>query len=156
MNGRKLFVLILVALFASQTIFVFSSGSMNYTNFSAPKSSLPREDELLELNAVSGVENVKSNVMRDGGFEEDDSYDGPEHFWYWGTGYEISNASYQDDIHSGSYGMLYSIQGTDQQSSNTYLSRSLTNIPERVYLDQDISLDMWFKVKSNPDFASNA
>ncbi|MEE9572527.1 MAG: hypothetical protein V3W20_05745, partial [Candidatus Neomarinimicrobiota bacterium] len=156
MNGRKLFVLILVALFASQTIFVFSSGSMNYTNFSAPKSSLPREDELLEINAVSGVENVKSNVIRDGGFEEDDSYDGPEHFSYWGTGYEISNASYQDDVHSGSYGMLYSIQGTDQQSSNTYLSRSLTNIPERVYLDQDISLDMWFKVKSNPDFASNA
>ncbi|MCK5047492.1 MAG: hypothetical protein KAS22_12980, partial [Candidatus Heimdallarchaeota archaeon] len=80
MNGKKSFVLILVALFASQTIFIFSSGSMNYTNFSAPKSSLPREDEMLELNAVSGVENIKSNVMRDGGFEEDDSYDGPEHF----------------------------------------------------------------------------
>ncbi|TET30666.1 MAG: hypothetical protein E3J70_04025 [Candidatus Heimdallarchaeota archaeon] len=156
MNGRKSFILILVALFASQTIFVFSSGSMNYTYFSAPKSSLPREDELLELNAVSGVENIKSNVMRDGGFEEDDSYDGPEHFWYWGTGYEICNSTYQDDVHGGSYGMFYSVQGTDQQSSNIYIGRGLTYIPERAYLDQDISLDMWFKVKSNPDFTSNA
>jgi hypothetical protein len=158
MNVKKSLGIILLVLFSSQLFLVSSSNNMKYSSLSA--QPLQSSESLEEFNfvteAVPGVEIVKQNVKRNGGFEEVDSYNGPEYYGYGGSGYAISNASYQDDVHSGSYGYYYSIQGTEQYSSSFYSSRYLSSIPERAYLVQDISLDMWFKNKANPDISNGA
>lgn len=158
MKISKSFGIIFVILFTSQMLLIHSSGNIKYTNFSAQQdeSSTPYEEITFISEAAPGFENIKSNVIRDGGFEEIDSDGGPEYFYYGGDGYEISNATYQDDVHFGSYGLFVSAEGTYQISTTTYSGRSLTSVVPYLYLDQDITLDMWFKVKANPDIASGA
>jgi hypothetical protein len=157
MNFKKSLGIFLFVLFTSQIFLVVSSRNMLYANFSAKQTEpSPFEEITFVSEAVPGVENVKSNIVRNGGFEEDDYVDGPEYFGYWGDGYEICNASYQDDVHGGSYGLYLAAKGTDQFAPNVYCSRSLTLIPERAYLVEDIALDLWFKVKANPDINEGA
>ncbi|NHJ32582.1 MAG: hypothetical protein FK732_06950 [Asgard group archaeon] len=158
MKISKSFGILLVILFSSQIFLVVSSGNMNYTNFSAnqTESSSPFEEITFISEAGPGFENVKGNIMRDGGFEEINAYGGPEHYWYGGSGYQFSNASYKDDVHGGLYGLYYGAKGTDQFYTEARTSRYLPYIPERAYLIQDISLDVWIKPKANPDISTDA
>ena len=64
------------------------------------------------------------------------------------------NASYQDDKYSGSYSMYTYALGTDQFGSYIYNYKSLTDFSHPPYLVDDLSLDLWFKTKSNPDLTS--
>jgi len=158
MNIKKSFGIILLILFTSQIFLIFSSNNIENTTLSTQSLKISQSLEEIYFNPKAGIgfEPVKSNIMRDGGFEEDDAVDGPKYFYYYGSGYEVSNASYQVDVHSGSYGYYLSVKGTDQYPCSSFSSRYLPSIPERAYLVEDISLDMWFKNKANPDISNGA
>ncbi len=158
MNVRKSFGIIFVILFTSPLFLIHTSGNMKYTSFIAQQNETftPYEEITFITKAAPGFENIKSNVIRDGEFEEVGSDNDPVYFNYGGDAYEISNASYQDDVHGGSYAMYYSAEGTDQLSTTTYTGRSLTSTLPYVYLDDDLALDMWFKIKANPNLAQGA
>ena len=111
--------------------------------------------DVFTADAPPGTEVIKSNLFRDGSFEEDDGNGGPSEFYDYGSGHSLANYSYQDEVHSGSYGARLSALGTSQYSSDISDSRTFDYFPERAYLDQDITMDFWFNAKANPDIADN-
>ncbi|NHJ49937.1 MAG: hypothetical protein FK733_19250 [Asgard group archaeon] len=104
----------------------------------------------------SGMEIVKTNTFSEGGMEEENSNGEPEALYGYGTGNNYANHSYQDEVYSGSYGAKISSRGSLQYSSSHYTYRYLPDISERSYLDEDITLDMWYNAKANPDFTRGA
>ncbi len=105
---------------------------------------------------VGGTERIKTNVFRDGGCEVEGAYGQPAAFYTSGSGYNHANHSYQDEVHSGSYGAYISSRGTEQRNSQISDSKYFLNIPERSYLDEKITLDFWYNAKANPDHALGA
>ncbi len=95
-------------------------------------------------------------MFEDGGLEEDGVYGEPTAFYPSGSGYNHANHSYQDEVHSGSYGAYVSSRGTEQWGSQISDSKWFLNIPERSYLDEKITLDFWYNAKANPDHALGA
>jgi hypothetical protein len=118
-------------------------------------SNLPQE-EVTVTPGPSGTETIKTNVFRYGGMEENNSIGEPEPFYGSGSGTNYANHSYQDEVHSGTYGAIISSSGSMQYSSNHYSYRNVETISERSYLDEDITFDFWYNAKANPDFTRGA
>ena len=119
---------------------------------SAEKPIIPA----LTIDAPSGTEKIKANIFEDGDCELASGDGSPRGFYPWGSGSNTANHSYQDEVHSGSYGAYYSSRGTSQFSSSISRNRYLLYIPERSYLDEKVILDFWYNAKANPDFTSGA
>jgi hypothetical protein len=108
----------------------------------------------LTIDAPSGTEKIKANIYEDGDCELTNGDGSPRGFYPWGSGSNNANHSYQDEVHSGSYGAYYSSRGTDQFSSSLSRNRYLLYNPEYSYFDEKITLDFWYNAKANPDFTS--
>jgi len=78
-------------------------------NNSTTQSNRMIKDDILVSSSeiinpgAGGEEYLKSNILENGDFEEDDSYGRPMNFNSWGTSFLDVNSSYQDDVHGGSY-----------------------------------------------------
>jgi len=104
------------------------------------------------MKGPGGTELVKANIMENGGYELANPSDGaPMYYAYHVSADEMLNASYQDDVHSGSYGYYLSVKATEQSSKTINAYRFLGLDSNNAYLNQGITLDLWFKVKANPD-----
>ena len=119
----------------------------------------PEDNPTIEFftpDSPPGTEVVKANVFKDGACEEEESDGVPSGFYSYGTGYTSANFSYQDEVHTGTYGAYTSARGTEQNWGQGYSDRYFLIIPEYAYLDQDITMDFWFNAKANPDIAQQA
>ncbi|MFX1262924.1 MAG: Ig-like domain-containing protein [Promethearchaeota archaeon] len=126
--------------------------------------SLPSEDasnsiyrgspEILPLVADIGEEDqLITNVIRNGGFEETDANGGPEYWEEMGCAYVEQNGSYQDRTHTGAYaGRLYS-KGSPQFFGSAQYNQFLSTIP-LAYLDQKLSIDFFYFIESIPSTSS--
>ncbi|MHA1126577.1 MAG: hypothetical protein ACTSO7_16375 [Candidatus Heimdallarchaeota archaeon] len=139
-----------------QVIFVQTSlNSTAYSSFSGStaKAVIQPITEVFTPDALAGTELVQTNVFVDGDCEIADSDGEPSGFSGGGSGHSVANFSYQDEVHTGTYGGYMSTLGSPQYNNYFYRYRYLLNIPERSYLDEDIQLDFWYNAKANPDFA---
>lgn len=132
----------------------FSSLQFTSSLLQGGKSNIQREDSSTQPNFVinapyGGVENIKSNVLSDPGFEEDDGNGGPSEFSGYGTSSIIIDSAYTTEVYAGSYGAYMSVEGTPQHNAYATNDRYLTNIPQRSYMNQLIDLDFWYNCKAN-------
>ncbi|MCK5185179.1 MAG: hypothetical protein KAQ95_12795, partial [Candidatus Heimdallarchaeota archaeon] len=105
----------------------------------------------LTIDAPSGTDKIRANIFEDGDCELVSGDGGPSGFYGWGSGYNTVNHSYQDEVHSGSYGAYYSSRGTTQYSTSIARNRYMLYTPELTYFDEKITLDFWYNAKANPD-----
>ncbi len=105
------------------------------------------------MKAPGGTEVIKANIVENGGFEIADPLAGgvPKYYPFIITADVILNASYQDDAHSGSYGYYLSVKATDQTAKTENAYRFLGRDGNIPYLEQGIILNLWYKMKANPD-----
>ena len=143
------------------TILSMQFSSLQFTSslLQGGKSNIQREDSSTQPNFVinapyGGVENIKSNVLSDPGFEEDDGNGGPSEFSGYGTSSIIIDSAYTTEVYAGSYGAYMSVEGTPQHNAYATNDRYLTNIPQRSYMNQLIDLDFWYNCKANPDIGT--
>ncbi|MHA1308471.1 MAG: Ig-like domain-containing protein [Candidatus Heimdallarchaeota archaeon] len=112
---------------------------------------------LISTDAVAGTEIVQSNLFMYGDMETAETNGEPSAFYGRTTGPSTANFSYQDEVHSGSYGGYLSVQGSKQFSNTLSRTRNFReSTSEYSYLDQDIELDFWYNAKKNPDFAQGS
>ena len=109
--------------------------------------SIPVFENIFSTDAIGGEDSLKENIIPDQGFAEEDSAGGPEYFYYGGTTYAISNSSYQDNVHSGSYSGYLANKGTLQSTGYAYNYRSFASI----LLNYSVTLDFWYNPYGNPD-----
>ncbi|MHA1434505.1 MAG: hypothetical protein ACTSO7_11745 [Candidatus Heimdallarchaeota archaeon] len=128
------------------------SNAIYNNNFSNnTKSEIDPSIKYFTPNTPPGTEVVKANIFKDGACEEENANEEPSGFYGWGSGHSSANFSYQDEVHAGSYGACLSARGTSQYQGDISESRYFEYIPERSYLDEDITMDFWFNAKANPD-----
>ncbi len=125
------------------------------------KSSIQKDNSSPLLNLVpnapyGGVENIKSNMLRDSGFEEEDAIGGPKEFSAWGTASVIVDSAYTTEVYAGSYGGYLSVEGTEQISAYATNQRYLPSISQYSYMNEIIYLDFYYNCKSNPDIGNYA
>ncbi|MFW9912353.1 MAG: Ig-like domain-containing protein [Candidatus Thorarchaeota archaeon] len=120
----------------------------------ASNSIYRNSPEVLPLVAdIGGEDPLITNVIRNGGFEETDAYNGPEYWEEMGCAYVEQNGSYQDRTHTGAYaGRLYS-KGSPQFFGSAQYNQFLSTIP-LAYLDQKLSIDFFYFIESIPSTSS--
>ena len=102
---------------------------------------------------IGGEDPLITNVIRNGGFEETDAYNGPEYWEEIGCAYVEQNGSYQDRTHTGAYaGRLHS-KGSPQFYGSAQYNQFLSTIP-LAYLDQKLSIDFFYFIESIPSTSS--
>ena len=129
-----------------------SKAALNSNTTSSIQSVAQPITGLITPDGPGGTEKVKTNEFRDGGLETEYTYGRPGAFSAGGSGINHVNNSYQDEVHSGTYGGYLSSRGTYQHGSTATSYRYFIYDPERSYLDEKITLDFWYNAKANPDF----
>lgn len=159
MVKKKSMIILILAMLVIQVL-VFqpaqSKANLKHISDSSKQTVANPVSETFAPDAVAGTENIKSNVFYDGGIEEEGSNGEPAGFYGYGSGDNYRNHSYQDEVHAGSYGAKVSSKGTEQYGASYYSGRNFLSISEIAYLDQDITMNLWYNAKANPDYASGA
>ncbi len=158
MKKKQYFISILVLILFLQPFLV--------TNTTSALFQTERNDFKIEATSnnfivkkdvgAGGEEQLITNVVRNGGFEEVDSYDeGPEFFSYYANAFQYVDMAYTVITYGGS-SFACSIQGlgSGQFYSNPRLSRSFTSSSERAYLQENIDFDFFYYLVNNPDISS--
>ncbi|MHA1556540.1 MAG: hypothetical protein ACTSPM_06340 [Candidatus Heimdallarchaeota archaeon] len=150
MQFKKLLTVFLLFVMIAQPISIraIDNNQTNLTYQIDNNQSHPEMDNLWETNAVGGEEYLKSNIIPDGGFYEEDSNGGPSEFYYGGSAYSIVNSSYQDIVYGGTYSGYMAAKGTSQFSQT---ASDVQSIPTGTHLTESISVDFWYNPYANPD-----
>jgi hypothetical protein len=160
MFRKKSVIILFLALLVTQVLILqpIQSKVINEVNNTVQITEYVNEQSIsiIETPSPGGTELVQSNIFPEGNMEESKVNGEPEEFYGYGTGKGIVNNSYQDDVHSGTYGGYLSSEGTEQWNSGHYSNRYFLNIPERAFLDEDITMNLWYNAKANPNFAQGA
>ncbi|NHJ85582.1 MAG: hypothetical protein FK734_08980 [Asgard group archaeon] len=158
MKRKSLVILILAAFFLQMVI---SQPNLNVSSLQldvvkAQTLGPINNDYIVNTPGPEGMELIKTNVFYDGGMEEEKPNHEPAAFYGSGTGNGYTNHSYKDEVHSGSYGAILTCKATPQYGSSYYSTRYVADLPQRSYLYQDISYNVWFNAKANPDYVFGA
>ncbi len=150
MQFKKILTVFLLFVMIAQPISIraIDNNQTNLTYQIDSNQTIPEMDDIWETNAVGGEEYLKSNIVPDGGFYEENSNGGPTEFYYGGSAYSITNSSYQDDVHAGSYSAYMAAKGTSQFSETATNSQG---IDSGTRLNESISVDFWYNPYANPD-----
>lgn len=132
----------------------FTNNMMQGGQSNIQRNDSPSQSSLVANAPYGGVEIIKSNVLRDPGFEEDDGSGGPSEFSGYGTASVIIDSAYTTEVYAGSYGAYMRVEGTEQYSEYATNDRYLPSIPERSYMNELIDLDFWYNCKANPDLST--
>ena len=155
MYKKRTFVFLILSVLLMQAIIVQTSiNGTAYSDFSgsSAKAAIQPITEVITPDAPAGTELVQTNVFVDGDCETADPDGDPSGFIGSATGHSVANFSYQDEVHSGTYGGYMSTLGTPQYNNYFERYRTLTTgVTERSYLDEDIQLDLWYNASENPD-----
>jgi hypothetical protein len=99
---------------------------------------------------IGGEEHLKTNILKNSGFEEEDAnYGGPEDFNYYGSYFRSYNRSYDFTNDASSYSGRIITRGTALGSINTPMYYDHQSEP--AYLSESIDLDLDYYIVSNPD-----
>ncbi|MHA1367549.1 MAG: hypothetical protein ACTSP5_14205, partial [Candidatus Heimdallarchaeota archaeon] len=154
MNKKRIFTILLVTILVvqftiaqtNQSSAIFNDLIIKNTSGNSPSMTIITPD------APPGMEVIKSNIFYNGGFETNESNGAPSNIWASGSGFAEIDCAYQADVYAGTYGAYMNARGTLQSYAYAYVYRSLTSyMSERAYLDEDIELDFFLNVTSNPD-----
>ncbi len=99
---------------------------------------------------VGGEEQIMTDFNPNYGFEYTDYNNGPGDYNYYGSAFQYTDETYTSITHSGTYACRISGQGNIQSYANPYLYRGLDTVPY-VYLDENIEMNFWYYLISNPD-----
>ncbi len=150
MQFKKILTVFLLFVMIAQPISIraidSSQTNLNYQIDSNQNN--PEMDDIWETNAVGGEEYLKSNIIPDSGFFEEELNGGPTEFYYGGSAYTNINSSYQDEVHAGTYSAYTGAKGTSQFNE---LASNTQSIPTETKLNELISLDFWYNPFANPD-----
>ncbi|MBK5113559.1 MAG: hypothetical protein JJE41_08005, partial [Candidatus Heimdallarchaeota archaeon] len=159
MKMRKTIIILFTAMLLTQLLVLqptISKAAMNENTIPSIRSVAPPITGELTTNGPGGTENIKTNVIDYGGFEEVDPDGSPDGMEYSGSGYAKRDHSYQDEVYAGTYGAYMSCRGTSQFSFQAQSNRYMEYITERSYLDEKITMDFWYNAKANPDYTLGA
>jgi hypothetical protein len=157
MKRRISTILFIVTIIITQIIFVQPLNGLN-ENVNALDQQFDTNylstAEVIPPAPLGGVENIKSNYFKNGGFEQEVGDNQPYDFDSGGTTNIIVDSEYQTEVHAGSYGAYISVEGSEQSASYTDNRRTIPEWGDRAYVDEVLYLDFWYNCKSNPDIAS--
>lgn len=151
MHFKKILTVFLLFVMIAQPISIRAIDN-NQTNLTYQIDSNQKHPEMVDIwetNAVGGEEYLKSNIIPDGGFYEENSNGGPTEFYYGGSAYSTINSSYQDVVHGGSYSAYMGAKGTSQFSESAPNNQGIAS---GTRLNESISVDFWYNPYTNPDF----
>ncbi|NHJ49606.1 MAG: hypothetical protein FK733_17585 [Asgard group archaeon] len=158
MNKRRTFVILII------TILIVQFSILHTTQSNAISSNLILENTGIENkpsltiitpDTPTGMEVIKSNVVRNGELEEAAGNGAPANFYSYGTGYSICNFTYQDEVYAGTYGSQIIAQGTKLNTGYGAGNRGVGS-SSNTAVSEDLEIDLWFNPKASPDYGTNA
>ncbi len=100
---------------------------------------------------AGGEEQLITNVVHNGGFEETFPTGGPVGFNFGGGAFQYVNPT-SSEVYAGTYSCDIQAYGNLQFSANARLSRYLASV-NTPYVVEDIDLDFWAYIAQNPDIS---
>ena len=157
MNKKHYLISVLVlVLFIQPFLVTNSTNGFLQTDINDNRNDTSTDNYIVKKDiGAGGEEQLITNVVRNGGFEETSPNGGPEYFNYYGSAYQYTDTAYTSITHGGS-SYSCSIQGlaTEQFYANPYVYRSFTYGSERAYLQENIEFDFFYYLLSNPDVST--
>ncbi|MBN2230024.1 MAG: hypothetical protein JW779_10600 [Candidatus Thorarchaeota archaeon] len=93
-----------------------------------------------------------TNIIRNQGFEKNDSHGAPDDWSCWGSYYRLVNRTYTANVHGGLQSCYMEVKPTSQFGSDVSTSNWLSTYPD---LTNSLTLDAYYYIDSNPGIGQN-